>query len=261
MESNKIKSRTGFRLKTSSEEIKTIDLQKNHIPLIEKKILRNRFSRIKTIERFTEIQKTYLKNTYWGFSKRIFDIILSSTVVVLILSWIYPLLFILIKLESKGPVIFVQKRSGLDGNAFSCYKFRSMIGNYDSDILPTFKNDPRVTKTGTIIRRFNLDEFPQFINVLKGDMSIVGPRPHMLSETNNFSKMSSDFYKRHKVKPGITGLAQINGCRGVINNYNDLSNRIKYDLFYIKKASFRYDLIIVYKTFLKMLCGGDPKAI
>jgi putative colanic acid biosynthesis UDP-glucose lipid carrier transferase len=127
------------------------------------------------------------------------------------------------------------------------------------DSVPTLKKDPRITKVGRFIRKYSIDELPQFINVLKGDMTVVGPRPHMLSETDAFNKISDDFYKRHHVKPGITGLAQINNCRGEINSIIDLSSRIKYDLFYIKNASMRYDLLIVYKTIIKMVFG-DPKA-
>ncbi len=209
--------------------------------------------------RIQKSQKDYLQSKYWNTSKRKLDIFFSLMVVVFILSWMYPLLYILIKLESKGPLIFKQKRSGLKQEYFTCYKFRSMEINDYTDILPSFNKDPRITKIGGFIRKSSIDELPQFINVLKGDMTIVGPRPHMISDTDSFNKISSNFYMRHQVKPGITGLAQINNCRGQINSMLDLRNRLRYDLFYIKNASLLLDLKIIYRTVLFMLYG-DVKA-
>jgi putative colanic acid biosynthesis UDP-glucose lipid carrier transferase len=210
-------------------------------------------------QKIRRLQRSYLANPYWRHSKRGFDLAVSSMVILFVLSWMYPLLFVLIKLESSGPIIFKQKRNGLDLKPFWCLKFRSMRLNEDADTLPVQHGDTRITRVGHFIRKYSIDELPQFINVLKGEMSVVGPRPHMLSETNQFNKVSADFYKRHEVKPGITGLAQIRDCRGEISSKYDLTDRLKYDLFYIRKASFGYDFMIVYKTFVKMLLG-DPKA-
>ena len=242
-----------------SEDIKVIDLYIEPNALIERHKRSFSLAKGSSLARIKEVHKKYLKNSYWGASKRMFDIFVSGFVTLFVLSWVYPLLFILIKMESKGPVIFKQKRNGLDNKSFDCYKFRSMTLNDYSDTVPAIREDPRITKIGNFIRKCSIDELPQFINVLKGDMTVVGPRPHMLSETDDFMKICDDFYKRHEVKPGITGLAQINNCRGAINTYSDLSNRIKYDLFYIRNASMAYDLKIIYKTAIKMIFG-DPKA-
>ncbi len=260
MESNKkTKPELGSSWLQTKREIKVVDLYKEPNALIARHKRKLSLPKGASLTKIKEIQKSYLQNSYWGMSKRVFDITASLFVVVFMLSWIYPILLILIKRESKGPIVFKQKRSGLDQKPFYCYKFRSMTLNDYSDLVPTINNDPRITKVGRFIRRYSIDELPQFINVLKGDMTVVGPRPHMLSETDDFVKISADFYKRHDVRPGITGLAQINNCRGEINNYRDLSNRIKYDLFYIKNASMGYDFKIVYWTFIKMVLG-DIKA-
>lgn len=191
--------------------------------------------------------------------ERLFDIFFSSLVIVSILSWVYPILYILIKMESRGPVLFVQQRNGLHEKPFNCYKFRSMTVNDLSDILPTMESDCRITVVGKIIRKLSIDELPQFINVLKGEMSVVGPRPHMLSETELFHAMVEQFPRRHIVKPGITGLAQINGSRGFIGNKEDLKERLKYDLLYIKNKSLRYDVKIIAKTMVQCM-AGDKKA-
>jgi len=208
-----------------------------------------------SLDRIRKIQKEYLENNYWSFTKRGFDILFSLAIIVFVFSWIYPLMYVLIKLESKGPIIFKQKRNGLNQKQFDCYKFRSMTVNDYSETLPTFKGDPRITRIGKFIRKYSIDELPQFINVLKGEMTIVGPRPHMISETDSFNKLSEDFYKRHEVKPGITGLAQVNNCRGEINCLDDLLNRLKYDLLYIKEASISLDLKIIKMTCTKMVIG------
>jgi putative colanic acid biosynthesis UDP-glucose lipid carrier transferase len=261
MEPNKIKTSNGSRhlRKLFDANIKVVDLYREPNALLERYKRSITLPKGDSLRRIKEVQERYLQNAYWGATKRSFDIIVSSSVVVFVLSWLYPLLFILIKLESKGPVIFKQKRNGLYQEHFDCYKFRSMQINDYSDSVPTIKEDPRITKIGSFIRKYSIDELPQFINVLKGDMTIVGPRPHMISETDSFNKICQDFYKRHHVKPGISGLAQINNCRGEIRSVTDLRHRIKYDLFYIKNASIRYDLLIVYKTVVKMVFG-DPKA-
>lgn len=204
--------------------------------------------REEAIERMIKAQNEYLKNSYWKFPKRFFDIIVSCFVVIFVLSWLVPLLFIAIKLESKGPFIFKQKRNGEHMKPFVCYKFRSMRLNDESNTKPTSKEDERITRMGYFMRRYSIDELPQFLNVLKGEMSVVGPRPHMISETNRYNEISNVFYLRHRVRPGITGLAQINKCRGEISCISDLNQRIRYDLSYIRNASFLYDFKLVVNT-------------
>lgn len=184
------------------------------------------------------------------YFKRSFDIIFSFFVIVLILSWLTPLMYILIKFDSKGPLFFKQKRDGINGNIFHCYKFRSMYVNLDSDIVQVNKKDLRITKFGKFIRRTSLDEFPQFFNVFVGDMSVVGPRPHMLTHTKEYSKKIDKYMVRHFVKPGITGLAQARGFRGEIQNNKDMEDRIKLDIFYIENWSFFLDLKIIVQTML-----------
>ncbi len=181
--------------------------------------------------------------------KRGFDILFSLLVIIFILSWLIPIIGLLIKRESKGPIFFKQKRSGLNNETFNVLKFRSMKLNGYADLKQTKKNDYRITKIGKFIRRTSIDEFPQFINVLLGDMSVVGPRPHALLHTEQFAKAVDKFMVRHFVKPGITGLAQIKGYRGEIQNQEQLRNRIRLDKFYIENWSFMLDIEIIIKTF------------
>lgn len=204
-------------------------------------------------------RKIPLDKTYNKFVKRIFDIVFSTVVIVCIMSWLVPLLAILIKLESKGPVLFKQKRTGINDTEFTCYKFRSMRINEDSHVKQATRSDDRITKIGKFIRRTSLDEFPQFINVFLGNMSIVGPRPHMIKHTELYSKKVNRFMLRHLVKPGITGMAQTHGYRGEIENDRDLINRFKYDLFYLENWSIALDLKIIYLTIYNVF-NGDEKA-
>ncbi len=191
------------------------------------------------------------------FFKRLFDIVFSLLVLVFVLSWLSPILYVLIKRESKGPLYFKQVRDGLRGNSFVCYKYRSMGINNRSDKDQTVKNDVRITKIGKIIRKTSIDELPQFINVLKGDMSVVGPRPHMLSQSEKFVKIVDKYMVRHYVKPGITGLAQVKGYRGEIETDKDIINRVKLDIFYIENWSFILDLNIIVKTVLNVFKGEE----
>lgn len=200
-----------------------------------------------------------LDKTFNKFLKRTFDLIFSSLVILFVMSWLVPLLAILIKLESKGPVLFAQQRTGLGDQEFTCYKFRSMRVNSDSHLKQATRSDDRITKIGKFIRRTSLDEFPQFINVFLGHMSIVGPRPHMLKHTELYSKKVNRFMLRHLVKPGITGMAQTHGYRGEIENDRDLINRFKYDLFYLENWSIALDLKIIYLTVYNVF-AGDEKA-
>lgn len=191
------------------------------------------------------------------YIKRIFDVFFSFFICVFVLSWLVPILWILVKIESKGPLIFKQKREGINGEEFVCYKFRSMQINDQSDIVHATKNDVRVTNIGGFLRKTSLDEMPQFINVLFGDMSVVGPRPHLESLSLEYQKDVEDYLKRHIVKPGITGLAQISGYRGEIKKKSDIKNRVRLDIFYIENWSFFLDVKIIIRTVLNVFKGEE----
>lgn len=204
-----------------------------------------------------KVVSTPLDNWANQLQKRIFDIVFSIFVILFMLSWLFPILFIIIKLDSKGPVFFKQKRTGRDNKPFTCYKLRTMFINEESDVLQASKNDKRITKTGHFLRNSSLDELPQFINVLFGTMSVVGPRPHMLKHTQDFSEELETFMVRHHIKPGITGLAQTKGYRGETEDFEKRKNRVKMDLFYIKNWSFLFDLAIIVNTVLDMFRGSN----
>ncbi|WP_026754295.1 undecaprenyl-phosphate glucose phosphotransferase [Sediminibacter sp. Hel_I_10] len=189
--------------------------------------------------------------------KRTFDILFSSFIIIFVLSWLTPIIAIFIKLESKGPVFFKQSRNGFNFKEFDCYKFRSMTPNQDAHLYQATRGDQRITKIGRFIRKTSIDELPQFFNVLFGDMSVVGPRPHMVSHTNIYAKKIDKFMVRHFVKPGITGLAQISGYRGEIETDKDIIGRVKYDIFYIENWSLLLDLKIITRTFLSAIKGDD----
>lgn len=189
--------------------------------------------------------------------KRTFDILFSTLVIVGFLSWLTPILAILIKLESKGPVFFKQRRNGLNYHEFDCYKFRSMTLNDIADLEQVSKNDPRITKIGRFIRKTSIDELPQFFNVFLGDMSVVGPRPHMVSHTEMYAKRIDKFMVRHFIKPGITGLAQTNGYRGEVEIESDIINRVKYDIFYLENWSLLLDVKIVILTVVNTIRGEE----
>jgi putative colanic acid biosynthesis UDP-glucose lipid carrier transferase len=183
--------------------------------------------------------------------KRCVDIVFSIIVIITVLSWLIPIMAILIKLSSKGPVFFLQKRNKRNGEVFTCIKFRSMIVNADADILPAEKNDKRITRLGRFLRRNYIDELPQFFNVLWGDMSVVGPRPHMISDNIKYDKEVNGYFFRHKVKPGITGLAQVLGHVGVTENVQQMKDRVSMDIFYARHWSARIDIIILFRTVAK----------
>lgn len=204
------------------------------------------------------LRKTPLHEPVATIAKRIFDIVFSLLVTLLVLSWLTPIMALLIRLESRGPVFYKQIRAGMNEEKFSCYKFRSMRINNQMDKLAV-KNDPRVTKVGRFIRKTSIDELPQFLNVLKGDMSVVGPRPHIYSINHTYSVKIKKYGARHAVKPGITGLAQVRGFRGEITSDEDMINRIKYDVFYIENWSILLDIKIILQTVVSMFMG-DEKA-
>ncbi|MBO4663463.1 MAG: undecaprenyl-phosphate glucose phosphotransferase [Bacteroidaceae bacterium] len=187
--------------------------------------------------------------------KRAFDILVSSMVLILIFPWLFVFVAIMIKIKSPGPIFFKQERTGLDGKIFFCYKFRSMKVNKDADKIQATKDDPRKFPFGDFMRKTNIDEFPQFINVFKGDMSLVGPRPHMLLHTEEYSKLINRFMVRHLAKPGITGLAQVTGFRGETKYIDQMEGRVKKDIEYIENWTFFLDIKIMVKTVTNMFCG------
>ncbi|MFT5102670.1 MAG: putative colanic acid biosynthesis UDP-glucose lipid carrier transferase [Candidatus Latescibacterota bacterium] len=191
------------------------------------------------------------------FIKRSFDIFISLIIIIGILSWLTPLLGLAIKLESKGPIFFKQRRNGLDYKEFFCYKFRSMRPNPEAHLHQVKKGDERITRVGRIIRKTSMDELPQFINVLKGEMSAVGPRPHMVSHTHMYAERIDKFMVRHFIKPGITGLAQVSGYRGEVESDKDIINRVKYDIFYLENWSLFLDLKIVFQTIYNAIRGEE----
>jgi putative colanic acid biosynthesis UDP-glucose lipid carrier transferase len=177
--------------------------------------------------------------------KRLFDIAVSIVIIVFVLSWLLPILAILIKLDSRGPVFFVQKRVGAMGKVFHCLKLRTMVVNDQANTQQALNDDPRITSFGRFLRLSCLDELPQFFNVLIGQMSVVGPRPHMIKDCKEFSKIVKHYNYRNLVKPGITGMAQVKGYRGKTNDYYDVSHRYKWDMFYVKNRSLNLDMRIM----------------
>jgi putative colanic acid biosysnthesis UDP-glucose lipid carrier transferase len=183
--------------------------------------------------------------------KRFIDIFFSAGMILFVFTWLFPIVALIIKLTSKGPVFFIQERTGIHNRTFKCYKFRSMIVNNLSDVLQALPNDRRITPFGRIIRQTHIDELPQFINVLMGQMSVVGPRPHMLLHTKQYSALIDNYLIRHYVKPGITGWAQLNGFCGDTTELWKMSKRVEYDLFYIKNWTFFWDIRIIWQTVFK----------
>ncbi len=191
--------------------------------------------------------------------KRVFDVMFSMLFIVGVFSWLFPIIALAIRLNSKGPVFFRQKRTGKDNSDFVCLKFRTMYVNHDADHKQATKGDCRITAVGSFLRKTSLDELPQFLNVLQGTMSVVGPRPHMLKHTEEYSRLINKFMVRHHVKPGITGLAQSKGYRGETRNLIDMKNRVKLDRFYIENWSFILDIKIIIATVVS-LAKGDQQA-
>jgi putative colanic acid biosysnthesis UDP-glucose lipid carrier transferase len=195
-------------------------------------------------------KKLHHQRRYFKTWKRIIDIIGSVLIISFILSWLLPVIAILIRLTSKGPVFFIQKRVGFLGKTFKCIKFRTMVVNAEANSKQAVENDARITKLGRFLRLSNLDELPQFFNVLKGDMSIVGPRPHMHKDCNDFSEVVADYKFRNIVKPGITGLAQVKGCRGPIKDKDAIFRRYQWDSFYVRNQDYKLDTRIIGLTIL-----------
>ncbi|WP_242927115.1 undecaprenyl-phosphate glucose phosphotransferase [Pontibacter vulgaris] len=189
--------------------------------------------------------------------KRAFDISFSLLVTLFILSWLLPVLALLIKLDSKGPIFFKQERSGIDNKVFKCWKLRTMYVNSEANSKQAQRNDSRITPIGNFLRKTSLDELPQFFNVLLGQMSVVGPRPHMLKHTQEYAIAVDKFMVRHFVKPGITGLSQVRGFRGDTSETYQMRGRVKLDIFYLEHWSFFLDVKIIYYTIYNMLRGDN----
>lgn len=203
-----------------------------------------------------KIQEGPLNFWYYRLIKRAFDVGFSTLVIVLVLSWLIPLIGIINLLTGdKGNIFFIQQRTGIDNKPFRLIKFRTMRKNEEANTKQATKNDDRITTVGRILRKTSIDEIPQFINVFKGDMSVVGPRPHMLTHTDEYKEMVKRFMIRHSIKPGITGYSQVRGFRGEIKRTRDIKDRIKYDLYYIENWSFSLDMKIISITILNLLKG------
>ena len=202
------------------------------------------------------LKRTPLNEPLLKFIKRLFDILFSLLIIIFIFSWLFPIIAILIKLDSKGSVFFKQGRPGLDEKEFFCLKFRSMQINETTEESVT-KNDVRITKVGAFLRKTSLDELPQFFNVLAGDMSIVGPRPHLWLHNNEYQLKIRKYNFRLHIKPGITGLAQVKGFRGEIETDDEMVNRIKFDLFYIENWTLLLDIKIIVLTVINIFKGQE----
>ena len=187
------------------------------------------------------------KRTYFAV-KRAIDITISLFVTAFVLTWLIPIVALLIKATSRGPIFFIQRRVGRGGRSFPCLKFRTMVVNEQANTRQAHEDDCRITGIGRFLRNSNLDEFPQFLNVLVGHMSIVGPRPHMYADCNRFSSAIRGYKFRNMVKPGITGLAQVKGFRGPTNDFTSMFHRYQFDAFYVRNANFWLDMRIIRKT-------------
>ncbi len=191
--------------------------------------------------------------------KNIFDKAFAILFFIIIGWWLFPIIALLVKLDSRGPVFYKQERWGVNNTPIMCYKFRTMQsangykGDNNEDFEQTSRNDPRVTRLGKVLRKYSLDELPQFWNVLNGEMSVVGPRPHPTPMNLESMNSVANYLKRHMVSPGITGWAQINGCRGEVRTHEEMEQRVNFDLYYIHRWSFTLDLQIILQTIIKML--------
>lgn len=248
---------------TREDLFKEAELNKVRISLIPDLIKNNFFDyELYYIETQPILNPSKFPLDYFSnfFIKRSFDILFSVFILVFVCSWLFPIIALFIKYNSKGPVFFKQKRYGYHDEVFSCYKFRTMVVNNESSTKTTQQNDTRITKIGKFLRKTSLDEMPQFINVFLGEMSVVGPRPHMLLVDDFYKAKIGRYTIRSLVKPGITGLAQANGLRGDNGNMNiEMKKRVLADAFYVKNWSLVLDLVIILKTIFLMF-SGDKKA-
>ena len=200
-----------------------------------------------TVRQYLEAHQGYL------VLKRCTDIIMASVVILLVFPWLFPVIVVLIKLDSRGPIFFRQKRVGFLGRTFWCYKFRTMYVNDAADTCQAVRNDPRVTRVGQFLRNTGIDELPQFVNVLLGHMSIVGPRPHMLKDSRDFAEVVTNYRFRNLVRPGITGMSQVRGCRGPATTFASIFRRYQWDAYYVRNVSLMLDIRIMVETGFLML--------
>ena len=240
-------------IKFCDNNLKTIKFIPNSTKLNSKKLIYETYDSLPILS----LRRVHLQDSVNLFFKRLIDIIISLAVIVFVLSWLTPIIALFIKKESDGPVFFKQTRNGINYEEFSCLKFRSMIVNENAHKLQATKGDTRVTKIGAFLRKTSLDEMPQFINVLLGDMSVVGPRPHMIKENDKYYKTVDKYMLRHVIKPGITGLAQVSGYRGEVEKESDIVNRIKFDIYYLENWSILLDVKIILRTILNSIKGED----
>ncbi|NHE55546.1 capsular biosynthesis protein [Cyclobacterium sp. GBPx2] len=232
---------------------------------MEDVLIGQKFGRSEKTENFVkQQQRTKIINLYGQNDnlrkramKRTFDLVISLFTMVFIVSWLFPIVALLIKWDSKGPVFFKQLRHGRGNKKFYCYKFRTMVKNKEADTRQATQNDARITKIGKFLRKTSLDELPQIFNVILGDMSIVGPRPHSVPMNLEFAKEIENFMQRHQVKPGITGLAQCKGLRGEISSFQELYSRFRLDFFYVKKWCLIFDIKIVIETAISLLTKNE----
>ena len=240
-------------IKFADNNLKTIKFIPNTTKLSSKKLIYENYGALPVLS----LRKVPLKDSVNQFFKRVGDLAISIFVIVFVLSWLIPIVALFIKKESNGPVFFKQIRNGINYEEFYCYKFRSMIVNENAHKLQATREDSRVTNFGKFLRKSSLDEMPQFINVLLGDMSVVGPRPHMIKENNKYYNTVNKYMLRHVIKPGITGLAQVSGYRGEIQKETDIINRIKFDIFYLENWSLLLDVKIIFRTIINAIKGED----
>jgi putative colanic acid biosynthesis UDP-glucose lipid carrier transferase len=203
------------------------------------------------------VRKEPLEDVENRFKKRFLDLAIGLSVIVFIFSWLYPILALIIKIQSPGPVLFKQLRSGRNNQPFYCYKFRSMKMNADSNSRQASRNDDRITPIGKFMRRTSLDEFPQFINVLLGDMSAIGPRPHMISHTEQYRAIIDKYMVRQFLKPGISGWAQVNGLRGETKETSLMERRVEHDIWYMENWSAMLDVRILFMTVINAVKGEE----
>ncbi|REC48225.1 exopolysaccharide biosynthesis polyprenyl glycosylphosphotransferase [Chryseobacterium pennipullorum] len=252
-----------FDPKTEDEIFRLAEANKVHISLIPNISQIDLFSYdLGYVQTQPVLNQTKYPLDYYSnyLLKRLFDVVFSIVVILGICLWLFPIIAVLIKLTSKGPVFFVQKRYGFHEEVFNCIKFRTMVVNDESATSTTRENDSRITTVGKILRKTSFDELPQFINVLKGEMSVVGPRPHMLSVDNYYKPKIGRYSLRSMVNPGITGLAQVSGLRGDFGDVEvEMKKRVLADAFYVRNWSFVLDLVVILKTIL-LVIGGDKNA-
>jgi putative colanic acid biosynthesis UDP-glucose lipid carrier transferase len=238
---------TGAPSKSISRNTDPVSISHHSIPI------QTMVSQFTTIREHTPPKNGLLYKKHYRIIKRTVDIMISGLAILLLLPWLTIMVGILIKLQSRGPVFFLQKRNKRQGGLFTCIKFRTMEVNDQADLLPASENDRRITPIGKFLREHYIDEIPQFLNVLAGDMSVIGPRPQMLSDNKRFEELLNHFHERHDVKPGITGLAQVSGFTGMAESPEQMKNRFSMDIYYVRNWTPLMDIMILFRTMGKFL--------